>query len=130
MQDQEHPNACSAWLMFQEDLAVYEFDRITMWGTLEPDGVSCSGPKADEICQALWANESITVACDGHTWTTGPCGNEYALSVSEDGEPYYCLCPESDARVLRPCNQSNWGGYLTETCGGPSQTIGLACEVL
>jgi hypothetical protein len=81
--------------------------------------VTCSVPAtAQAIADALRTTSTGSWVCDGHTWYVGSCGG-WALSIDMS----VCSCTTGQYSV-RPCiNNSNWGGMLTATCGGPAQDM-------
>ncbi len=113
---------CLDWNTFRGKLTG-TFTGIKITGTNDQVGISCTGSSANTICQALHNNTTVSVACNGHTWQTGPCGNGQELSA--DGTT--CQC-DNPGYIVRPCiNNLNWGGVNTNTCGAPTQTMTVTC---
>jgi hypothetical protein len=114
----------NAYLLHQLDFNPYQ--SITVSGTFDPVGVTCTDPgAASDICHVLHDDITfpVSIVCDGHTWNVGLCGVGVELTV--DTLP--CAC--NTGRVVRPCiGNPNWGGVNTETCGAPSQSITVVCE--
>ncbi|MEZ4361556.1 MAG: M57 family metalloprotease [Kofleriaceae bacterium] len=115
---------CTAWNNFRSSLTG-TYSKVTLRGSADPDGVTCSGTNANTICQALRTGTPISsLTCDGNTWNVGACGGT-AVSVNSS----VCSCPASGAHIARPCiGNSNWGGMGTATCGSPGQSMDVICE--
>lgn len=116
---------CNSW----EDFRAYKlsngtYGSITMSGTFDLTGVTCSDPAAaTQLCRALHNGGTASVSCGGRVWRVGECGGT-ALSVDSD----ICSC-SYPGRAVRPCNSYyNWGGVSTDTCYAPSQTMTVICE--
>ena len=119
---------CVAWDEFRA-LLVDEYSLVSLTGSLEPLGLSCSDPEAaTAIALALRTSTDVDVMCDGHRWTN--CGARYLGELWID-PPSLCAssnCP-SPGYIVRPCiSNSNWGGVNTATCSPPSQTMTLRFE--
>lgn len=116
---------CGAWNNFIDNLLVSSsYNRITMSGSFDPNGVTCTNPiAATQICQALHNRTVASVVCDGHTWNVGDCiGPEISVDTG------VCLC-QAQSRSVRPCIFNlNWGGVNTQTCGAPTQNMTVVCE--
>lgn len=108
-------------------------DRITIAGSLDPTGFTCTDPaKVTDILDNLKNGNAATVQCGATYWTTGACGNgcgsNTELSVATF-VPGICNCYSSGSGVatLRPSIQPgnpNWGGF-GDTCFAPTQTLSL-----
>jgi hypothetical protein len=126
-QFQDAPAQCDRWndFLFNE-LADGNYSNVTMNGTFDPTGVTCSDPAAaTQICQAMHHGSFASVSCDGHVWNVGDCAGTTELSVDAS----VCFC-EFQVRTVRPCVGfgGDWGGVNTNTCGAPDQTMTVACE--
>jgi len=126
MQGERSPNQCAAWQALQAELMPRRYTRVTIRGSADPVGISCSDPAAVEgIAQALHSG-NVNVQywdCDGHRWGTGSCGIGIELSVFE-----VCVCA-SPGFAVRPCiANENWGGVNTPTCDPPSQSMEVEFE--
>ena len=115
---------CYAWAEFREDVGEHEgYTRITMSGSNDPVGVSCTGLAADQLCWTLSSGEDTSVECDGETWTVGPCGGGIEITTG-----LYCNC-DAYGYAVRPCMGSHmWGGIAGDTCGAPSQALTVSCD--
>lgn len=115
--------ACPAWNAFRGQLAASaDYSRVTLSGSLDATGVSCTGPAANTLCQALRTNTAVSVSCGGRTWATGSCGSGIELSANGN------ICQCSTGYVARPCiGNVNWGGVSGATCSAPSQRIRVDC---
>ena len=112
---------CASWNSFRSQLGA-DHTLVSIRGSNDPTGVTCSGPEAGQICLALRSGTPLTVACDGRTWAVGLCGG---IELSAEGS--ICQCP-SPGYLVRPCHPTtNWGGANTETCDPPSQTLEVIC---
>ncbi len=120
---------CTSWNAWRASLsATRVYTKITVSGTFDPGGVSCSGPQADTLCQALRKGVELaaSVVCAGQAWGTTHCGapaTEIALSAHASD----CTCTAGGYGV-RPCGGfSDWGG-VNSSCPAPSQTLSVVCE--
>jgi hypothetical protein len=117
---------CTDWNDFQFNrLTSGSYNTISMSGTFNPTGVTCSNPSAaTQLCNALHNDTSTSVFCDGHFWFVGFCGFGLELNVDSG----VCTC--SFSPTVRPCEGfGNWGGIGTTTCSGaPSQTLTVVCQ--
>ncbi|HEY0194921.1 MAG TPA: hypothetical protein VGC42_27600 [Kofleriaceae bacterium] len=121
------PAQCNAWNDFREnELSSGSYSQITMSGTYDPTGVTCSDPTAaTQLCQALHTGGYASVACNGHVWNVGGCaGTELELEL--DGS--VCSCDYYAGYSVRPCLGYEWGGIHTDTCQGPDQNLTVICE--
>jgi hypothetical protein len=124
-QFQSAPAQCDHWNDFlANELFDGSYTRVTMTGTFDPAGVSCSDPAAaTQICQAMHHGNFTSVFCDGHSWFVGQCGGtEVSLDIS------VCNCNFGTSHTVRPCTGQSWGGMNTETCSPPSQNLTVVCE--
>ncbi|AGP38672.1 PKD domain-containing protein [Sorangium cellulosum] len=116
---------CGAWDAFRASLTgSYSF--VTIRGSQDPDGVTCTGAAANMLCQALHSGTPTgPVMCDGRSWAVGTdCGSPGVVEISANGDT--CAC--SDGYIARPCiGNENWGGVAGSTCWAPSQTISVVC---
>ena len=123
-QFQSAPAQCDSWNDFLgNQLTDGTYSSVTMNGTFDPTGVTCTDPAAaTQICQALHHGSFTSVFCDGHSWNIGQCGGT-ELNIDFG----VCFC-NSPGRTIRPCEGEFWGGVNTDTCGGPNQNITVVCE--
>ncbi len=123
---QDSPTQCNDWNDFLgNQLADVSYSSITMNGTFDPTGITCSDPdSATQICQALHHGRSASVSCGGHVWNVGQCGGT-ELNIDTG----ICFCDFFAAHDVRPCEGSiDWGGVNTESCEAPSQTMRVICN--
>jgi len=114
---------CTEWQAFQAKLTDV-YSSVTIRGSIDPVGVTCTGADANSICQALHNDQTGTWNCDGRTWMTGNCGGGLELSAAGS----ICGCPGNEY-IVRPCiGNDNWGGAGTDTCDGPTQTLEVVCK--
>jgi hypothetical protein len=117
---------CTDWRTFAGLLVKNNYTKVTISGSLDNVGVSCTGNGANTICSALNTNQTVSVQCDGRTWRTGPCGGN-SLELSASGN--ICQCDMAPGYVIRPCIMNlNWGGVFSTTCGGQNQTMQVSCQ--
>jgi hypothetical protein len=113
---------CTDWNGWRTALPTSRLLSLTMWGTEDNAGVSCTDPTTVQaIADALRTNTAGSWSCDGRTWRTGNCGSGIELSAMGS----ICSCPDP-GYIARPCiNNNNWGGMSTDTCGAPTQDMGV-----
>jgi len=121
---------CAAWNSYRASLTGV-YSKVTISGTYDPTGVSCTGSGANTLCQALRTGVATAVSCGTRTWRVGTCGTDpfggSSIEISAMGDT--CGCHTSAGYVARPCiNSANWGGANTTTCGAPAQTLTVTCE--
>jgi len=125
---QQATTQCDSWNTFLGELTNSSYSSVTISGTFDPFGVTCSDPvAATQICQGMHNGGFVSVFCSGRIWNVGSCGG--ATELSADGNT--CAC--DTGYIARPCIQRgfgnpNWGGANTSTCSGPSQTINVTCR--
>jgi hypothetical protein len=128
VQFQDSPAQCNRWNDFLfSQLVDGSYGSVSMTGTFDPAGVTCSDPAAaTQICQAMHHGTFASVSCSGHIWNVGQCVGSTELSVDAS----VCFC-EFQARTVRPCVigfGGAWGGVNTDTCVGPNQTMTVVCD--
>jgi len=115
---------CTSWEGFRNLLPYVSYKSVRMYGTYNEAGLRCSDTKiVNQIASALRTGGSseLSFQCEGRTWRTGPCGD---TEISVDHA--FCTCTSGNAGTIRPCHGgSTWGGVNTDTCSGPSQTLGI-----
>ncbi len=120
------------WLSYRASLPTSDVMSITVSGSQDPQGRTCSDPTvAQQIANAMRTQTTLTVPCGGFTWRvdgtcqTG-CGlpdNDLVLSVGG----LICECVSS--YNLRPgIGNTNWGGITVGSCGSPTQTMTVTIE--
>jgi cysteine-rich repeat protein len=117
---------CTAWEAFRAELVQSSYTRVTVRGSANPGGLSCSDPGvATQICSALNTSGTVSgLSCDGNTWSVGECGGT-AVAVNSS----VCECTTGDGHIVRPCiDNANWGGMGTATCSGEAQSMDVICE--
>jgi hypothetical protein len=120
----DSPQQCTSWNNFRANLVNGEYSQVSMSGTFDLGGVTCTDPAAaTRICRALNLNSFESVSCDGHVWNVGSCGG-VALSIDTGA----CFC-DFPGRTVRPCTGfGDWGGVNTSTCSGPDQNMTVICK--
>ena len=112
---------CTNWNTWRASLPSSGLTDLTMSGSADPTGVSCThAPTVQAMADAMRTETAGSWTCDGLSWEVGDCGTaSWTLSASG----YYCGCP-SPGYIARPCiSNPNWGGIGTATCSGPTQTM-------
>lgn len=116
---------CTAWDTWRAGLATSGYSRLTILGTFDSVGVSCTDPTSVQaLADSIRTETFHTWSCDGRSWRTGYCGGSVELNAVGN----LCQCPDP-GYVVRPCiSNTNWGGVNTDTCNGPSQTMTVRFE--
>lgn len=116
------------WVTFTGQLGTGVWRSITLSGSNDTTGLSCSDPAVVTQIAAALADTSASesFSCEGNDWNVGECsieggaGTPRALGVNQGA----CSC--GNGYSLRPAiANSNWGGINSLTCSGPSQTMRL-----
>jgi hypothetical protein len=125
---------CSDWEAFRASLdAAYKsmptYLKVTISGSKDPTGVTCTGPTANDICTNIQLGATGSFMCDGKRWNLGNCGSSPGLILELNaGSTSTCAC-DTPGYTVRPCLATkDWGGVNTATCMPPSQTITVTCE--
>lgn len=116
---------CPVWTAFRAKLTG-TYSSITISGSSDPVGRTCTGVSANTLCQALRTGSPVSaLSCNGNTWYVDTCAG--GLEIAADGAACSCKTP---GYAVRPCLSSNgdWGGVNTATCTGPSQTMTVTCK--
>ncbi len=118
---------CMEWNAFRSKLRG-AYSSITLAGSEDPAGRTCTGTAANALCQALHDGTPVAhLVCDGHVWNVDFCQSGWELSA--DATACYC----GGDYAIRPCIVSNgdWGGVRGPSCesnGNRSQVISVACR--
>ena len=121
------------WLSFRASIPTSGVTSITLSGSQDPTGRTCSDPVvAQQIADAMRTGATLSVACGGFTWeVSGSCqtagcalpDNDLVLSV---GGP---ICSCGSTYNLRPgIGNENWGEITVGSCGSPTQTMTVTIE--
>ena len=123
------------WVSYRAllDTSLFEFTKVTIKGSLDTVGRSCTDTvMVNEMATAL-RNGVIGnwVACNGNTWNVGTgcagCGVP-AEVVEFTASGTDCLCTDP-GYILRPAiGNLNWGGIAGLTCSAPTQTMTVVFE--
>lgn len=119
------PN-CTAWNTFRSSLTG-TYSSITISGTNDVIGRTCTGVQANSICQAMRNGTTLSgVVCGSNTWYVSTCSG--GIEVGADTGS--CSCQAVTGYSARPCLTTNgdWGGVNTKTCGAPSQSLTVRCQ--
>ncbi|MBP7708284.1 hypothetical protein KA107_01250 [Candidatus Pacearchaeota archaeon] len=112
---------CTAWNAFREQINS-TYSKVTLKGSNDEVGVSCTGEVAGQICASLHSGVPGSWECEGRTWMTGYCGG--GLEITTTGS----ICGCSTGYTVRPCiGNENWGGANSATCDAHSQTLTVIC---
>jgi hypothetical protein len=115
---------CTAWNTWRAGL-VGSYTRVTIRGTFNTTGVSCTNPTVvNGIAAALRTGADFNMNCDGNAWSL--CGTRYngELWLNPPNTCSGANCPSG--YIVRPCiggGNPNWGGVNTQTCNAPSQEM-------
>jgi hypothetical protein len=135
------------WLTFRASLPVSGVTSITVSGSRDSTGRTCSDPvKAQHIADAMFlgavdqtnGTRTLGVSCDGHNWNTGACSAvlspENNLELNVGPGTTVCGCGTGN-HTLRPGiagsggSNINWGGIGGDTCSARTQTMTVTVEV-
>lgn len=112
---------CNNWTNFRASLTPGVYCSVTLSGTQYPQGYTCSDPVAVNQIASFMKNGSsgTVVLCNGMKWSNDDVA-DWLYVYNNTG----ASCDKNAS--LRPCiaNQ-NWGGFNTQICGAPTQTITL-----
>ncbi len=121
---------CNSYQSFLTALPAPPYAEITLYGSNDPQGITCSFPKAIRlIVEGLQADTEFHVTCDGHVWSHCKRSHTTGSELWIDA-PAMCdnnNCPDP-GYIIRPCTTSQFlfGGINTGTCSSsPDQSIGL-----
>ncbi len=120
------PEDCEAWTDFRSTIA-NDHTLVSITGTSDPVGRTCTGDEARQICDALRdGSPFFSIACDGNTWFVDNCSG---IELTADNASCACMLDEMNPGYsIRPCiNHQDWGGVGTISCGAPTQTITVSC---
>jgi hypothetical protein len=117
---------CTDWNNWRAGLTG-TYTSITLSGSNDTTGRTCTGAAASTLCQALHdGTKVIDLSCGGFTWSVDFCSG-MTWELTADGAACTCTNPGYN---IRPCINSNgdWGGITTKTCAAPSQTLSVTCQ--
>jgi uncharacterized repeat protein (TIGR02543 family) len=122
---------CTNWTAYRGSLSAPTiYSAITIRGSSDPAGVTCTGVSANSLCQALRAGSTLTnVSCGGKVWDVGTCGGVALHAGTAAGS---CNCGGANDYIARPCYSSTpgyQGSVISDACGtGTSpQVVEVAC---
>jgi len=124
---------CSAWNSFRSSLTG-TYSKITLKGTSDPVGVSCTGTTADKLCGRLLSATALgpygPVTCDGNSWRVGAdCGVASSVEIAAVSGSTALACGCDAGWIVRPCiGNVDWGGMAMSPCSPVSQTLTVICE--
>ena len=120
---------CTAWNTFRSALSG-TYTSITMSGTFDTTGHTCTGTNANTLCQALHNGTTVTnLSCGGYIWNiVTNCGS--GVTLASNGADNACACLTAADYSVRPCIATtvNWGSINTAACPPPSQTLTVSCQ--
>jgi hypothetical protein len=115
---------CTDWLTFRQQ-ASGNASSITIKGSNDNVGRTCTGNTAAQIVNALKAGGSFNGTCNNISWSVGTCVGGQDIGVSADG----AICTCNGQYAVRPCiNHQDWGGVKTVSCNAPSQTLTVTIQ--
>jgi hypothetical protein len=111
---------CKSWSEFRMTLNG-TYTKVTIKGSRDPIGVTCSGTNANALCRQMNTPE---IDCDGRKWVAGFAHGGFLASGEE---AVGCTDP---GYTVRPCITvaGQWGGVAGPTCDAESQTLTVSCE--
>ena len=110
---------CTDWTAFRQQIPSMA-SAITIKGSNDNVGRTCSGNMAAQIVTALKNGGSFNGTCNNNSWSVGTCVGGQDFGVSADGG----ICSCGGQYAVRPCiNHQDWGGVKTTSCNAPSQTL-------
>ena len=111
------------------------FTSVTLKGSRDATGVTCTGSEATLLCQALGANAFVSVSCGGKSWevVSAPSLPGGFPSMQIDANGTNGTCTTTGAYTARPCaaqlfSNGIWGGIKDDDCAGATQTIEVVCR--
>jgi hypothetical protein len=116
---------CTDWEAWRAGLTG-TYTSITLSGSNDTTGRTCTGTDANTLCQALHNGTTVNVTCGGFTWNVDFCsGMTWELTADNAA----CTCTDPGYNI-RPCINTNgdWGGITTKSCSAPSQTLSVTCQ--
>ncbi|HSQ65321.1 MAG TPA: hypothetical protein VLM85_19010 [Polyangiaceae bacterium] len=118
---------CTDWDSFRANLKG-TYSSITLSGSNDPTGRTCTGVNANTLCQALHSGTTVVnLSCGGYAWNVDTCVSGTSIEISADGTA--CYCSITNGYAVRPCiGNQNWGGIESTACEAPPQTISVVCE--
>jgi hypothetical protein len=118
--------ACTDWNAFRSTISAgVTYSVVTLSGSNNSAGRTCTGAAANTLCQALRSGTPTSIPCNGTTWVVDTCGaGNWEISASGGG----CDC--NAPYVVRPCHGDlNFGGLNGAwSCGQASQTLQVNCQ--
>ncbi len=127
-QGQVATQQCIDWNAFRTKLTG-TYTSITLSGSNDQTGRTCTGAGANTLCQALHNGTTVAgLSCGGYTWNVDFCsGMTWELSA----DATTCSC--NGTYNVRPCINTNgdWGGINGPTCqlgNNGTQTITVVCK--
>ncbi len=117
---------CTDWQNFRAKLTG-TYSSVTISGSNDTVGRTCTGSSANTICQALHNKTTVSaLSCGGFFWNVYlSCGSDVEISADNST----CTCTSSGGYDVRPCiGNLNWGGINGVTCTAPSQTLTVTCK--
>jgi hypothetical protein len=121
---------CTDWNTFRGKLTG-TYTSITMKGSKDMTGRTCSGAAANTLCQALHNGTTVgATSCGGYTWEIGiTCAAMGGSPVELSADGTLCACTSPTGYDVRPCiGNLNWGGINGVTCSAPTQTMTVSCQ--
>jgi hypothetical protein len=115
---------CSAWTAFFVAAQATVRQSITLNGSLNSTGYTCTGPAVGSLVAALASAGSFSAVCNGATWVVDNLGPGFGMEIAI-GAGNSCGATAG----IRPCvSNENWGGFNGLTCSPPSQSITVTVQ--
>jgi hypothetical protein len=115
---------CSDWIGFFAAAQGTPQQTITLKGSLNATGYTCTGSDVASLVAALAGGGNFTASCNGATWVVSNLGAGFGSELAI-GAGNSCTA----TAAIRPCiGNENWGGFNGLTCSPPSQSITVTVQ--
>lgn len=120
------PAQVTAWNNFRASLLALPYYKVKVTGSVGPTVKECLNPTIVQDIALKLRTLPGPVATNAYSWIDGP--NTWQIGTDINGRFGVNMTSLSNCdnpgHVIKPgIANSNWGGWGTATCGGPTQTI-------
>jgi len=113
-----------AWDNFLASLTGSTYTQVTISGSEDSTGVTCSDPaKVNQLACALNTNAAVSVSCNGRTWNFYAAGTSLEFNSNQLGDTSGNVCQNTGYTVRPKIGNGDWGSAGGGTCNAPSQSI-------